>query len=150
LVGLWSLDGCAGALDSMVSTVGILSLWAGSRGAATPAGPFPFPICPLYQFCTLFQQVLLKFYQSFSKIGTYEQSTTERKMATMQAVVYIGDRLKDLRIRRALTQRELADRAGISSNALNKIELNKAEPHMSTLRKLAQALNVDPAELIGE
>jgi transcriptional regulator with XRE-family HTH domain len=71
-------------------------------------------------------------------------------MATMQAVVYIGDRLKDLRIRRALTQRELADRAGISSNALNKIELNKAEPHMSTLRKLAQALNVDPAELIGE
>jgi transcriptional regulator with XRE-family HTH domain len=68
----------------------------------------------------------------------------------MQAVVYIGDRLKDLRIRRALTQRELADRAGISSNALNKIELNKAEPHMSTLRKLAQALNVDPAELIGE
>jgi transcriptional regulator with XRE-family HTH domain len=68
----------------------------------------------------------------------------------MQAVVYIGDRLKDLRIRRALTQRELADRADISSNALNKIELNKAEPHMSTLRKLAQALNVDPAELIGE
>ena len=68
----------------------------------------------------------------------------------MQAVVYIGDRLKDLRIRRALTQRELADRAGISSNALNKIELNKAEPHMSTLRKLANALNIDPSQLIGD
>jgi transcriptional regulator with XRE-family HTH domain len=68
----------------------------------------------------------------------------------MQAVVYIGDRLKDLRIRRALTQYELADSAGISTNALNRIELNKAEPHMSTLRKLAKALDVDPAELIGE
>ena len=68
----------------------------------------------------------------------------------MQAVVYIGDRLKNLRIRRALTQQELADRAGISTNALNRIELNKAEPHMSTLRKLAQALAVDPTELIGE
>ena len=68
----------------------------------------------------------------------------------MKAVVYIGDKLKDLRIRRALTQYELADRAGISTNALNRIELNKAEPHMSTLRKLARALNVDPSELIGD
>ena len=68
----------------------------------------------------------------------------------MQAVVYIGDRLKTLRIRRALTQHELAERAGISGNALNRIELNKAEPHMSTLRKLAKALNVDPTELLGE
>jgi transcriptional regulator with XRE-family HTH domain len=68
----------------------------------------------------------------------------------MQAVVYIGDRLKNLRIRRALTQQELADRAGVSSNTLNRIELNKAEPHMSTLRKLAKALDVDPSELVGE
>ncbi len=67
----------------------------------------------------------------------------------MQAVVYIGDRLKTLRVRRALTQQELADRAGVSSNALNRIELNKAEPHMSTLRKLAKALDVDPTELVG-
>ena len=68
----------------------------------------------------------------------------------MQAVVYIGDRLKNLRIRRALTQQELAERASISTNALNRIELNKAEPHMSTLRKLAKALNVDPTELLGD
>jgi len=68
----------------------------------------------------------------------------------MQVVVYIGDRLKTLRIRRALTQQELADRAGVSSNALNRIELNKAEPHMSTLRKLAKALDVDPTELVGD
>ena len=68
----------------------------------------------------------------------------------MQAVVYIGDRLKTLRVRRALTQQELADRADVSSNTLNRIELNKAEPHMSTLRKLAKALDVDPTELIEE
>ena len=68
----------------------------------------------------------------------------------MEAVVYIGDRLKTLRIRRALTQQELAERAGISKTALNRIELNKAEPHMSTLRKLANTLDVDPTELLGE
>ena len=68
----------------------------------------------------------------------------------MQAVVYIGDRLKNVRTRRALTQRELAERAGISTNALNRLELDKAEPHMSTLRKLARALGIDPTELVGE
>jgi transcriptional regulator with XRE-family HTH domain len=68
----------------------------------------------------------------------------------MQAVVYVGDRLKALRIRRALTQEELARRAGLSKNAVNRLEVDKAEPRMSTLRKLAQALGVDPSELIGE
>jgi DNA-binding XRE family transcriptional regulator len=76
--------------------------------------------------------------------------TKERKLATMQTVVYVGERLKALRIRRALTQQELAERAGLSSNALNRIELDKAEPRMSTLRKLAKALDVDPAEIVGE
>ena len=68
----------------------------------------------------------------------------------MVAVVYVGERLKTLRIRRALTQQELAERSGLSKNALNRIELDKAEPRMSTLRKLAKALDVDPAELVGE
>lgn len=68
----------------------------------------------------------------------------------MQAVVYVGERLKALRIRRALTQEELAQIAGLSKNAVNRLEVGKAEPRMSTLRKLAKALNVDPSELIGE
>jgi transcriptional regulator with XRE-family HTH domain len=32
----------------------------------------------------------------------------------MHAVVYVGDRLKALRIEEALTQQELADRAGVA------------------------------------
>jgi transcriptional regulator with XRE-family HTH domain len=66
----------------------------------------------------------------------------------MQAVVYIGDRLKDLRTEQALTQRELADKAGIGANTLNRIELNETEPHMTTIRKLAQALAVEPRVLV--
>lgn len=68
----------------------------------------------------------------------------------MQGLVYIGDRLKNLRMRLALTQYELADRVGISSDALNGTELSRAEPQMSTPRKLARALDVDPSELVGE
>ena len=66
----------------------------------------------------------------------------------MQAVVFIGDKLKDLRVEQALTQRELAEKAGIGVSTLNRIELNETEPHMSTLRKLAQALGVEPRRLV--
>ena len=68
----------------------------------------------------------------------------------MQGLVYIGDRLKNLRMRLALTQYELADRVGISSDALNGTELSKAEPQISIPRKLTKTLDVDPSEVVGE
>jgi len=60
----------------------------------------------------------------------------------MQAVVYVGDKVKRLRDERALTQGELADKAGLTVAALSRIE-------PTTRRKLAEALGVDPSELIG-
>ena len=64
------------------------------------------------------------------------------------AVVYIGQKLKDLRIERALTQEELAELAGIGKNTVNRIERHLTEPRPSTLRKLAGALDVPPSELV--
>jgi XRE family transcriptional regulator, regulator of sulfur utilization len=66
----------------------------------------------------------------------------------MEAVVYVGDNVRELRTLSALTQEELADRAGITATALSRIERNEAEPRPSTLRKLAAALSVEPRELI--
>jgi transcriptional regulator with XRE-family HTH domain len=40
--------------------------------------------------------------------------------------------------------------AGIGKNTVNRIEMNRTEPHMTTIRKLADALEVDPAELVRE
>ena len=65
----------------------------------------------------------------------------------MQTVVYIGDRLKAVRIEQALTQEELADRAGVSTNTVARLERNETEPHMPTVRKLAAALEVHPRAL---
>ena len=67
----------------------------------------------------------------------------------MQAVVYVGDKVKRLRDERALTQGELADKAGLTVAALSRIERNNAEPRPTTRRKLAEALGVDPSQLIG-
>ena len=66
----------------------------------------------------------------------------------MQAVVYVGDRLKALRIERALTQEELANKAGVAPNTVARLERNETEPHMSTARKLAEALRVEPQQLM--
>jgi transcriptional regulator with XRE-family HTH domain len=68
----------------------------------------------------------------------------------MLVVVKIGDRLRELRVRRALTQEELAEKADVGTNTVARLERNESEPHMSTLRKLARALGVEPAELIGD
>ena len=69
-------------------------------------------------------------------------------MGTMRAVVYIGENVKRLRTMHALTQVELAAKAGITPATLVRIERNQSEPHMSTIRKLADALGVEPSELV--
>jgi transcriptional regulator with XRE-family HTH domain len=63
-------------------------------------------------------------------------------------VVYVGDNLKRLRTLNALTQVELAQRAGLTTAAVARIERDEAEPRPSTLRKLANVLNVQPRDLI--
>jgi transcriptional regulator with XRE-family HTH domain len=56
--------------------------------------------------------------------------------------------LRQLRERKALRQEDLAELAGVGKNTVNRIEKNRTEPHMTTVRKLAEALGVDPAELV--
>ncbi len=68
----------------------------------------------------------------------------------MPAVVYVGEKLKEIRTRRLLTQEELAEKAGISAGTVVHIERDNREPHFRTIRKLAKALDVDPTELLGD
>jgi transcriptional regulator with XRE-family HTH domain len=66
----------------------------------------------------------------------------------MVVVVKIGNRVKWERTARTLTQEQLAEKAGISPAALVRIERNQSDPHVSTIRKLADALDVDPRDLL--
>ena len=63
-------------------------------------------------------------------------------------VLYIGDRLRDLRKRKLLTQEQLAHRSGVGIATIVRVERNQVEPHGSTIRKLAEALSVAPEELV--
>lgn len=56
--------------------------------------------------------------------------------------------LRVLRTRQALTQEELADRAGITRATLSRIEAELQDARPSTVRKLAKALGVKPSDLM--
>jgi transcriptional regulator with XRE-family HTH domain len=71
-------------------------------------------------------------------------------MATMATMVHIGERLRRLREQRALRQEDLAELAGIGKNTVNRLEKNYTEPHMTTIRKLAAALDVEPRDLLDD
>jgi transcriptional regulator with XRE-family HTH domain len=47
-----------------------------------------------------------------------------------------------------LTIRELAETAGVSKTTISNIENGQAEAYPTTIRKLAAALEVEPAELV--
>jgi transcriptional regulator with XRE-family HTH domain len=66
----------------------------------------------------------------------------------MPTMVHIGDNLKRLRILSTLTQAELAQKAGVTPTAVARIERNETEPRTRTIRKLSNALEVEPKELL--
>ena len=59
-----------------------------------------------------------------------------------------GQRLRQLRVERALTLRALAERSGVSYDTINKLELGQRPARLSTIRKLADTLGVEPKELM--
>jgi HTH-type transcriptional regulator, competence development regulator len=61
-----------------------------------------------------------------------------------------GARLRRARRERALSQQDLVRMTGVSQATLSDLEQGKREARASTLRKLAEALGVEPKELMKE
>lgn len=65
--------------------------------------------------------------------------------------VRVGERLRQLREERALSQAELARRAGTSTSQVNAVERGERAPTVGTLERLASALRVPVTEFfVGE
>jgi transcriptional regulator with XRE-family HTH domain len=61
-----------------------------------------------------------------------------------------GEKLRRLRLRRLWLIGDLADASGVHRNQISTYELGKAGAHPDTIRKLAEALDVDPRELLPD
>ena len=57
-------------------------------------------------------------------------------------------RLKELREGQFLTQRKLAQRAGLTHATIVRLEQGSQTPTFQTIRKLAAALEIEPRELV--
>jgi transcriptional regulator with XRE-family HTH domain len=58
--------------------------------------------------------------------------------------------VRDLRLERNLSQRQLAGRMGVPRTYISKIENGKATPTLSSLERLANALEVDICSLVHD
>src|SRR5215207_8413574 len=60
------------------------------------------------------------------------------------------ENVRRMRREKGLSQQELADLAGVGQDSISAIETGKHEPHPRTLRKLANALDVEVADFFKE
>lgn len=63
-------------------------------------------------------------------------------------MVLSGERLRKARIRRFLSQQNLADKAGTTEATVNRLENGLQRARLRTIRKLAVALDIEPEELV--
>ena len=59
-----------------------------------------------------------------------------------------GKLLRQLRRERALSQRDLSRMTGIAHDSISQLETGKRKAQPKTIRKLAEALGVEPRELM--
>ena len=69
-------------------------------------------------------------------------------IGTTSVVEVDVDKLKTLREERVMTLRELGEKAGVSKDTIWRLEHGRSGAYPSTIRKLAQALDVEPRERI--
>lgn len=60
-----------------------------------------------------------------------------------------SDRLKELRKKNRLTQKELAEQIGIKQNSYSDWETGKNEPNLENIVKLSKILDTTTDELLG-
>ncbi len=66
----------------------------------------------------------------------------------MPGVADLGSNLRAARKGLGLTQEEVAERSGVHATEVSRIEAGKRDPRVSTLQRLAKAVEVQPGQLL--
>ncbi|MCI1273340.1 MAG: helix-turn-helix transcriptional regulator [Clostridiaceae bacterium] len=69
-------------------------------------------------------------------------------MDTKDFYIKLSSRIKFLRENAHLTQEQLAEKADLSLDFLGKLEINYRKPSLRTIVKLANALKIEPFEIL--
>jgi XRE family transcriptional regulator, fatty acid utilization regulator len=60
----------------------------------------------------------------------------------------LGSNLREARTRLELTQEQVAERSGVHATEVSRIEAGKRDPKVSTLERLAAAVELPPGQLL--
>ncbi len=71
-------------------------------------------------------------------------------MAAKEFTKRFGERLRDLRTKKGLSQEQLADVAGLHRTHISLIERNHRSVRLESLERLATALGVQPSILVPD
>jgi transcriptional regulator with XRE-family HTH domain len=69
--------------------------------------------------------------------------------SVMDLLTKFAGNVRRLRSKRKLSQKALADRVGISVSYVSMLERGQRSPPLETIEKMAKALGVPPASLLG-
>ena len=77
------------------------------------------------------------------KAGRRDSTARRRGYEKADRAIRLATEIHDLREKRGLSQRELAERLGTTQSAIARLEAGNVTPNLATLDKIAHALNVD-------
>ena len=60
----------------------------------------------------------------------------------------IAKRLKEIRLKKGLTQSDVAKLAGLNSNFYAKVERGEAKPSVETIKKISEGLKVKSSDIL--
>ena len=67
---------------------------------------------------------------------------------TILAVGKLGPNLRAARLKLELSQEQVADRSGVHATEVSRIEAGKRDPRVSTVERLARAVELKPGQLL--
>ncbi len=81
--------------------------------------------------------------------GPYTLGRVIRTLLVMSLLDRFADNVRRLRSKKGFSQKVLADAVGISVSYVSMLERGQRSPPLETIEKMARALKVTPAALLG-
>lgn len=83
----------------------------------------------------------------WGKTGTPERDAMEAKLKEEVHAYFVGEAIKNARLKKNLTQEELGERVGVKRSQICKLESGKSSITLSTMSRVFQALGIATATL---